>query len=330
MRHRHLHDHAPGLRTSTCPVSLGDFPTPVTEASGLARELGLVSLHVKRDDLSSPVYGGTKVRALEYLLGDALASGASGVVTLGPEGSHHVLATALFAQRIGLRVRAVTFPQPRSEDAGRVARALAGLGIEVRRVRSPAGIPWAMWRAGRTPIGAARPYPVPAGGTSVLGILGAAEGALEVVHEVREGRVPAPEVVLVPAGSCGTAAGLVLGFGVGGLPVTVAAVRVAPRLLANPVRVGRLVRGAMRLLRRSGLRAGVRPAALAWVSSQAGEGYAIPTPEAAAAAAGFERQTGMLAETTYTGKALAHLAAGAFRGRRVLFWNTLSAVPPPG
>ena len=44
-------------------------------------------------------YGGNKIRKLERVLPEALAHGARRVLTIGPAGSHHVLATTLLARR---------------------------------------------------------------------------------------------------------------------------------------------------------------------------------------------------------------------------------------
>ena len=54
------------------------------------------ALWVKRDDRSSELYGGNKVRKLELLLGAARDAGKSRVVTLGAVGSHQVVATAIY------------------------------------------------------------------------------------------------------------------------------------------------------------------------------------------------------------------------------------------
>ena len=75
-------------------VRLGDWPTPV-EAFGEG--------FLKRDDLSSPVYGGNKVRTLEVLFGEALAEGATHVYATGAFGTNHGAATLLHAPRVGLR-----------------------------------------------------------------------------------------------------------------------------------------------------------------------------------------------------------------------------------
>src|SRR4051812_10755020 len=80
-------------------------------------------LWVKREDRAGTVYGGNKVRKLEYLLGRVAETGGD-VLTLGAVGSHHLLATALYGSRAGIRVHGVVFPQPDSPHARETARAI--------------------------------------------------------------------------------------------------------------------------------------------------------------------------------------------------------------
>ena len=93
-------------------MQIGVYPTPVQRlpgALGPGRDLW-----VKRDDLTSPRYGGNKVRKLERVLEDARARGVRKLVTVGAAGSHHVLATAIYAPDFGIEVEAVLVPQPRT------------------------------------------------------------------------------------------------------------------------------------------------------------------------------------------------------------------------
>src|SRR6187200_916964 len=78
------------------------LPSPVER---LHRSSEHGEIWVKRDDLNAPVCGGNKVRSLEFLLG-GLTRGDT-VVTVGGEGSTHVLSTAIHAARIGVATTAV-------------------------------------------------------------------------------------------------------------------------------------------------------------------------------------------------------------------------------
>ncbi len=94
-----LFEHYQLLTHKLSYVSLGEFPTPVQKLDQLGRQLGLDSLFIKRDDLSGKFYGGNKIRKLEFILGDALRTGAKEVLTFGSAGSNHALATAVSARQ---------------------------------------------------------------------------------------------------------------------------------------------------------------------------------------------------------------------------------------
>ena len=60
---------------------LGFFPTPFYRLDRLSEELG-VNLFIKRDDFTGMnLFGGNKVRKLEYLLGEAKAKGCEYAIT---------------------------------------------------------------------------------------------------------------------------------------------------------------------------------------------------------------------------------------------------------
>src|SRR5688572_11236327 len=97
------------------PLGIGRYPTPVFLAEALSDRT--VELWVKNDGKSADLYGGNKVRKLELLLADARAKGARRIVTAGAAGSHHVLATSIYAKRLGLPTVAVLCPQPYNEHS---------------------------------------------------------------------------------------------------------------------------------------------------------------------------------------------------------------------
>ncbi|HEX8604391.1 MAG TPA: pyridoxal-phosphate dependent enzyme, partial [Pseudoduganella sp.] len=85
-------------------VSLATWPTPLERAPRLAAALGLGAddLWIKRDDLTSLAGGGNKIRKLEYTCGEALAAGATTLVTVGVAQSNHARLTAAAAACLGL------------------------------------------------------------------------------------------------------------------------------------------------------------------------------------------------------------------------------------
>ncbi len=82
-------------------VALAHTPTPLVKPARLSAALG-IDLWIKRDDATGGAEAGNKIRKLEWLLADALASGASTVITCGGLQSNHARATALAAASLGL------------------------------------------------------------------------------------------------------------------------------------------------------------------------------------------------------------------------------------
>ena len=295
-------------------------PTPVESVSVSGGELW-----VKRDDRTHEVYGGNKVRKLEWLLSDALARGAKRVVTIGAVGSHHVLATTYFGTKVGLEVEAVLVPQPATDHAMDVLRAGLGLGLRAFPVSWRAQVPLATtWRALH---GA---HVIPVGGSNALGAMGYVSAASEFAQQVRQGDLPEPDVCVVALGSGGTAAGLAAGFEAEGLKTSVVGVCVAdpPELLEMAsMRLARAcldrTDGAARR-RFASLRS-----RLIFDRRFLGPGYGRATPEGEAAVAVARDSAGLELDPTYTAKTFAAALARTreSRDKVVLYWHTLSSAP---
>jgi 1-aminocyclopropane-1-carboxylate deaminase/D-cysteine desulfhydrase-like pyridoxal-dependent ACC family enzyme len=310
--------NVPGL-VAPRALQLGRYPTPVVRVASLSRPDA--DLWIKRDDQTHEVYGGNKVRKLEYLLAEALARGVSRVVTVGAAGSHHVLATALFAGRAGLAVEAVLVPQPVTDHVLEVLRADVGLGLRTFPVRSWSAVPIAM--LSRVASGA---WPITVGGSNVTGSMGYVQAARELAAQVREGVLPEPDVCIVALGSGGTAAGLAAGFAAEGLKTRVVGVCVS-----TPPWALRLISLflARACARRVGVRIGSMRGRLAMDVRFLGAGYGHASAAGAEATGEARREAGLILDPTYTAKAFASALwhVRARQARHVLYWHTLSSAP---
>lgn len=322
----------PGLRGRLLWLPLATLPTPVEEWTPPADFHG--RLFVKRDDLTSPLYGGNKVRKFEYLFAAARQRDARALVTLGGLGTNQGLALALHGRAAGFAVEAALAPQPITPEVRANLRGLLAAGAVLRCARTGPGCLWAAWRALRARRAAGeRPFFIPAGASTALSTIGYVAAALELAGQIEQGLMPVPDRIFVAAGTCGTAAGLVAGCRLARLPTRVTAVRVFAAYRANRWTITRLARGAMRLLRAFEPEipdVSIRSADFDLVTEYLGPGYGAPTPPARAAITWAAPRVPL--ETTYTGKALAAcLAAGrpATGAPTLLFWNTYNSAPFP-
>jgi D-cysteine desulfhydrase len=311
---RALFARVPKLADLVPFVPLADgLPTPVEQLDD--------GLWVQRDDLTDSRYGGNKVRKLEHLLAIAARRGGL-VLTAGATGSHHVVATAIHAARLGLEVEAVRFPQPDTDHARAMEAKADGLGLRFTNAPSSTAMPFvlaARW-ARLAPAGATLVTP---GGSTPVGVLGYVGAGLELVDAFAAAGWDEPDEVVVALGSGGSSVGLSLGLALGGWRrATVVAVRVADAIVTN----GPVLRGIEAGVRSLLALGGAVPPPARWRIDAGwfGAGYGHPTPQGRAAAqrAGL---LGLASDPTYTAKALAAAFARRDAGQRVVFLQTLSA-----
>jgi D-cysteine desulfhydrase len=312
------------IRTTFPSCRLGRWPTPLVVAPALAAEVGAAALWVKLEAASSPRYGGSKVRGLEFLLASAPPDAV--FVTIGGTGSTHCLATATHARAIGRRCALAQFPQPPTTAAAALARAAAAAAHVVERCDTRVGFPLAVLRAWRAASRFGTPRWIPGGGAHPHAVLGHILAGLELA-----GQLPHPPDAIVTAfGSSGTAVGLVLAMRLLRWPTTVIGVRVAPAMVANRFRVAHLTRAAERVLARVPVRMPPPTAAVSLaLINGLGRGYGYPTAagEEASRTAG---RHGFTLDPTYTAKAFGVVPQLRQRGyRRIVFWHTFAPPPDP-
>lgn len=299
---------------------LTTLPTPVEPLLDAAAN---GTFWLKRDDLSSATFGGNKVRALEFLLGTVHRGDL--VLTIGGEGSTHVLATAYHAARLGARTHAIRWRHEMNGLAYTVAGRARELCDDVTTTRTIVGTAVrAAWRRLRSP----RTHWIPMGGSSPLGTLGHVNAGLELAEQIGSALLPRPARVVVPLGTGGTAAGLALGFAIAGLPIMVVGARIGPRIGANRWRVYHLARATADLMRRTSGRPvpTLGRGAVTVVHDVYGGAYGRALPAGEDAARQLEVWRGIALDATYSSKALA--AAIALHRRSevpTLFWLTFDA-----
>ena len=327
-------------------LSLGNFPTPVEPLANLERALGFKSLWIKRDDLSGPLGGGNKVRKLEYMFAaaqsearhrdgsDRVTSESSPneeekktLFTIGPTGSNHVRATAVYGRASGFRVECLLFKQPPTEYSEANYRTTCENADQVYEVKRMSTM-FARYAYEQTKtvlgIGEER-YFIPAGGSSPLGSVGYVKAVLELKSQIEADLLPEPRFIFVPVGTCGTIAGLIVGVRLAGLRTQVVGVRVADSVVANSWAISRMVRRVLRLIGAVDAH-DINPRRIELWHGDFGKGYAIPTEAGTRAVAMMAEHEGITLENTYTGKTLAGMAhyikEQGCEGEHVLFWNT--------
>jgi D-cysteine desulfhydrase len=320
----------PALRDALPCIDLAELPTPLVPLPSRCDGAGAASVHVKCDDLTSAVYGGNKVRKLSLLLGAARARGARSVLTFGGAGSNHALATALFAARLGMRCRSILGPQHNAHSVRRnlLAALRAGAILCPCAWHDTAGETRRRFFEAADEDGVC-PSVIPPGGSSPLGAVGFVDAAFELRAQVRAGALQEPHSIYVASGTMGTCVGLALGLAAAGMSTRVEAVRVTTDPYTGMARARALFRACNSLLSNADPEFPQYPFPEDRFRIREdffGGQYALYTDASADAVRRARQDGGIHLEGTYTGKTFAALlhdaAAGALRGKRVVFWNT--------
>lgn len=205
------------------PLTFG--PTPIEKLERLSKHLGgNVEVYAKREDCNSGLaYGGNKLRKLEYIIPDAIASNADTLVSIGGVQSNHTRMIAAVAAKIGMKCRLVQEAWVPHEDAvyDRVGNIMLSriMGADVRLVDDGFDIGIRKsWEDAIEEVKAAggKPYAIPAGASvhkfGGLGYVGFAEEVRK--QEAELGFKFDYIVVCTVTGS--THAGMLVGFAADG------------------------------------------------------------------------------------------------------------------
>ncbi|MEN8260739.1 MAG: pyridoxal-phosphate dependent enzyme [Pseudomonadota bacterium] len=298
-------------------ATLAQLPTPIRPLAAIGE-----NLFVKQDNLSGPVYGGNKIRKLEFLLGETLEQGCKSVITYGAAGSNHALATAVCCRELGLKAISILAPQ---EPSGHVRKNIImghAVGAELHLCPDYTVFPEVTQQISDRCLDedGIAPYIIPAGGTNATGALGFVNAAFELAEQMQ------PDVIYIPMGTGGTLAGLLVGLKLAGLNTCVEAIRVVHPRFRTAIHIQKLCN---EICTKLGIDPVVKDADIIIRDEFFGEDYGIPTPEGREAVGLFQSKENVHLESTYTGKcaaALLHdLRSGALDDQTLLYWNTLNS-----
>ena len=277
---------------------------------------------MKQDNLTGPIYGGNKIRKLEFLLGEAVAQGRKTVITYGAAGSNHALATAVCCRQIGLKAISILAPQDPSKQVSKNILMGHAVGAELHLCPDYTVFPEVTRQLSDRYVAedGTEPYIIPAGGTNATGALGFVNAAFELAEQMQ------PDVIYIPMGTGGTHAGLLVGLKLAGLNTRVEAIRVTHPKFRTEIHIKNL---CAQICAKLGIDPVIEDSDIIIRDEFFGEDYGIPTSEGREAVELFKSKENVQLENTYTGKtaaALLHdLHSGKLDDQTVLYWNTLNS-----
>ena len=285
-------------------------PTPIEKLNRLSDYLGgSVSVYAKRDDCNSGLaLGGNKLRKLEYIVPDILASGADTLVSIGGVQSNHTRMVAAVAAKLGLKCRLVQESWVPHEDAvyDRVGNILLTrlMGADSRVVDEGFDIGIRQsWEAAMQEVRdqGGKPYGIPAGASvHPLGGLGYVGFAEEVRAQEAELGIRFDYVIVcVVTGS--TQAGMIVGFKADGRADRVIGIDGSGTLDQTRAQVTEIARNTAELIE---LGQTIEDADIVINPDYAYPAYGVPSAETNEAIRIAARTEAMITDPVYEGKSM--------------------------
>lgn len=290
------------------PLTFG--PSPIEPMERLSAHLGgAVALWAKREDCNSGLaFGGNKIRKLEYIVPDALASNADTLVTIGGVQSNHTRQVAAVAAKLGMKCRLVQeswvpFPDAVYDRVGNILMSRV-LGAEVELVDEGFDIGIReSWERALEDVKAkgGKPYAIPAGASvHKLGGLGFVGFAEEVrAQEAALGFAFDYIVVCTVTGS--THAGMLVGFAQDGRARRVIGIDASGTPAQTRAQVLQIARATADLV---DLGQKIADDDLVLIEDYAYPAYGVPSEETNDAIRLAARCEGMMTDPVYEGKSM--------------------------
>jgi len=292
------------------PLTFG--PSPVHPLERLTGHLGGAAIWAKREDCNSGLaFGGNKTRKLEYLVPEALAEGATHLVSIGGVQSNHTRQVAAVAARIGLKAVLVQeswvdWPDAVNDRVGNILLSRI-MGADVRLVDAGFGIGFkSSWEGALDEVrdSGGVPYAIPAGASDHrLGGLGFANWADEVRQQERELGIFFDTIVVCSV-TGSTQAGMIAGFAGQDRPRRVLGIDGSAKLDETAAQVAKIARNTAALI---GLDRELADDEITVLAGWAGDCYGIPVESTLDAIRLSGRLEGMIIDPVYEGKSMAGL-----------------------
>lgn len=290
------------------PLTFG--PTPVEFLPRMSEALGgKVEIWAKRDDCNSGLaLGGNKLRKLEYIVPDAIASNADTLVSIGGVQSNHTRMVAAVAAKLGMKCVVVQESWVPHEDAvyDRVGNILLTrlMGADSRIVED--GFDIGIRKSWEDAIqsvkdAGGKPYGIPAGASvHKLGGLGYVGFAEEVRAQERELGVTFDYIIVcVVTGS--TQGGMIVGFAADDRAGRVIGIDASGTPEQTRAQVRQIVDNTAELVE---LGRPVREDEIVILPDYAYPAYGVPSAETSEAIRFAARTEAMITDPVYEGKSM--------------------------
>ena len=294
-------------------LNLANIPTPIQNIHFEGSKF-----LIKRDDLTGVELTGNKVRKLEYLLHDAKRTKCKYVFTSGGDQSNHARATCIAATALGFKTKLFLWGnQNQKPDGNLFLDKLTGTDIKFLSKKEYSDVFTRMQNEAKTMK--EKVYVIPSGGSTITGIW----GYINFVKELSEQKdLKKIKGILHANGSAGTAAGLLVGTALLGIKMKIIPVMVLDTYEEVFNEIEKLANECVDKFK---LDVKIDMKRIEIIDGFSEEGYKNIAPSKIDLINRFFRETGILLDPTYTGKAFTAYHDNFLKGKKksnVMFLHT--------
>lgn len=291
-------------------LKIANLPTKMHELAKLNERIGGPRLYMKRDDETGLAFGGNKVRKLEYILANALDTGAEVVITSGGAQSNHGRLTAAIAIACGLKpVLVITDDEPPVYNGNLSLDYFLGAELHYIAPKENEDMPSLVARGEEKVLelqkeyekSGKKAYVVPRGGRSVYATAGYYNATLEICQQINEKRYKI-DYIVTAFGSGSTFSSLVLANKLLNTGIKVIGISVAYDEEECITRVMEQLEEDKAFY---GLDIDIHEDDFTIFDQYIGPGYAVPTTEGINAIKLLAQTEAIFLDPNYTGKAMA-------------------------
>jgi D-cysteine desulfhydrase len=304
-------------------------PTPIEPLKNLSAALGgKINFWIKRDDLLPGCGGGNKTRKLDFSFADALSQGADAIVTCGAVQSNHCRLTLAWAVKEGMDCHLVL--EERVKDSYKKDASGNNFLFQLMGVKSITVVPGGsdmlaqmQQVADKLQTAGKKAYIIPGGASNPIGATGYVACAQETLQQLFEMGL-AIDHMIVPSGSAGTHAGILVGIEGNHAGIPVSGINVSRTKQNQESLVYDL---AVRTAEKVGATGAVTRDAVTCYDEYVGPGYSLPTDGMVEAVKLLASTEAILLDPVYSGKTMAGCIDLARKGHfdgcnNVLFLHT--------
>ncbi|XP_071949704.1 uncharacterized protein [Antedon mediterranea] len=286
-----------------------------------------IEVCIKRDDMTGCALSGNKIRKLEFLLAEALSNDCKAVITCGGVQSNHCRTTAVAARQLGLETHLllrsrIKDPCELGSNGNMLLNRLMGASMYLVPIKAQEKtdlIPRMQQLTNKLKKSKGiKAYSIPIGGSNVTGLHGYLNGWQELLDQ---GVINRFDDIVLTVGSGGTAAGISIGNYLTGSHLRIHAFAVCDTAAYFHSHINETLDSiGIDTVRSEGI--------INIHEGAKGLGYGISKPEELEFIKTVAKESSILLDPTYTGKAALALTKelmrdrSKFKGRRILFLHS--------